>query len=372
MDSNKREQPQDGNPSNAKRSRQDDNSSMPRFNLPPLTSFATGGSTGVISKESVTTFGVYAQENLARAQRMSNLAKRLEGRTDIFADAIHYSDPETQPERTSAFVDFDDDEIDFGESNSAPRQNTQEDRDDQVYREAHAHYDPPPPGPYPPTGGHRPLNPGNPVHQTYPHPGSNSYGAPSYDIRSQTSGEDYGPVRSAPPFKAEKPPPNERITFMTLGRESIDELPAEGQRCGNCFHEGHRLIDCAVPARAGVIFGCPWCNTSDHLLDYCPRWEFVRDTWDQKIPKKGFPIRVWVRYDYKDKSLLMKDPDSNDWKTVSENYDSLLDSSKNTDRDQLDKDMDDWRAANIPLPNLYDDDDIEAHATSNDTTDLSE
>ncbi|KAI8215897.1 hypothetical protein K4K54_000560 [Colletotrichum sp. SAR 10_86] len=54
-------------------------------------------------------------------------------------------------------------------------------------------------------------------------------------------------------------------------RRSINERPAPGQRCGNCYHWGHRLIDCTYSPAHGAITGCPFCNTKEHNLDECIR-----------------------------------------------------------------------------------------------------
>ncbi|KAJ3951937.1 hypothetical protein N0V92_011640 [Colletotrichum tropicale] len=42
-------------------------------------------------------------------------------------------------------------------------------------------------------------------------------------------------------------------------------------RCGNCYHWGHRLIDCTFSPAHGAITGCPFCNTKEHNLDECIR-----------------------------------------------------------------------------------------------------
>lgn len=78
-----------------------------------------------------------------------------------------------------------------------------------------------------------------------------------------------------PPFKhkAAKPDAEEIERITTHGMESVTERPAPEQRCGHCFHYGHRLIDCAMPDRSGTIRGCPLCNTCEHTLDDCPRVE---------------------------------------------------------------------------------------------------
>ncbi|KAI8298293.1 hypothetical protein K4K61_011836 [Colletotrichum sp. SAR11_59] len=54
-------------------------------------------------------------------------------------------------------------------------------------------------------------------------------------------------------------------------RRSINERPAPGQRCGNCYHWGHGLIDCTFSPAHGAITGCPFCNTKEHNLDECIR-----------------------------------------------------------------------------------------------------
>ncbi|KAI8196557.1 hypothetical protein K4K52_011296 [Colletotrichum sp. SAR 10_76] len=75
-----------------------------------------------------------------------------------------------------------------------------------------------------------------------------------------------------PPYYSRALRPDDLKPYETSNdRRSLQERPGPGQRCGNCYHLGHRLIDCTYSPAHGAITGCPFCNTKEHNLDECIR-----------------------------------------------------------------------------------------------------